>query len=238
MRAIDIHAHWYPQEWLQLFEKDGAKEGARLERTAGGDRLKTETLVNSFDERFVELASRIEKMDEKRINVHALSLTTPMVNWASPALGLALAQAYNDAAAAAHGSHRGRFPRPDRAARARHASTAGAQAHAAAAGRVPQELHLRDDRPRRPYQHEPHPAGGRRPRDPRQRLLLRHGPRRSPGRGPTSAAEREGKEPDRGWQRGAATSLVSAASSQAASRHRPRPARCAPRGRSIPASAA
>ena len=66
MRAIDIHAHWYPQEWLQLFEKDGAKEGARLERTAGGYRLKTETLVNSFDERFVELASRIEKMDEKR----------------------------------------------------------------------------------------------------------------------------------------------------------------------------
>src|SRR5947208_1998418 len=109
MRAIDIHAHWYPQEWLQLFEKDGAKEGARLERTAGGYRLKTETLVNSFDERFVELASRIEKMDEKRINVHALSLTTPMVNWASPALGLALAQAYNDAAAAAHGKHPERF---------------------------------------------------------------------------------------------------------------------------------
>ena len=48
MRAIDIHAHWYPQEWLQLFEKDGAKEGARLERTAGGYRLKTETLVNTF----------------------------------------------------------------------------------------------------------------------------------------------------------------------------------------------
>ena len=109
MRAIDIHAHWYPQEWLQLFEKDGAKEGARLERTAGGYRLKTETLVNAFDERFVDLASRIEKMDEKRIGVHALSLTTPMVNWASPALGLALAQAYNDAASAAHGKRPERF---------------------------------------------------------------------------------------------------------------------------------
>src|SRR5881397_2123808 len=48
-------------------------------------------------------------MDEKRIGVHALSLTTPMVNWASPALGLALAQAYNDAAAAAHGRHPERF---------------------------------------------------------------------------------------------------------------------------------
>ncbi len=109
MRAIDIHAHWYPQEWLQLFEKDGAREGARLERTAGGYRLKTEKLVNAFDERFVDLASRIEKMDEKRIGVHALSLTTPMVSWASPALGLALAQAYNDAASAAHGKHPERF---------------------------------------------------------------------------------------------------------------------------------
>src|SRR6266480_923827 len=56
MRAIDIHAHWYPQEWLQLFEKDGAREGARLERSAGGYRLKTEKLVNAFDERFVGLA--------------------------------------------------------------------------------------------------------------------------------------------------------------------------------------
>src|SRR5437667_54181 len=72
MRAIDIHAHWYPQEWLQLFEKDGAKEGARLERTAGGYRLRTETLVNAFDERFVDLASRIEKMDEKRTGKYYL----------------------------------------------------------------------------------------------------------------------------------------------------------------------
>ncbi|TMH84001.1 MAG: amidohydrolase, partial [Betaproteobacteria bacterium] len=109
MRAIDIHAHWYPQEWLKLFEKDGPREGASLERTAGGYRLKTEKLVNAFDERFVDLASRIEKMNEKRIDVHALSLTTPMVNWASPGLGLALAQAYNDAASAAHGRHPERF---------------------------------------------------------------------------------------------------------------------------------
>src|SRR5258708_17792551 len=109
MRAIDIHAHWYPQQWLKLFEKDGVREGASLERSAGGYRLKTEKLVNAFDERFVDLASRIEKMDEKRIGVHALSLTTPMVSWASPALGLALAQAHNDAASAAHGKHPQRF---------------------------------------------------------------------------------------------------------------------------------
>jgi aminocarboxymuconate-semialdehyde decarboxylase len=39
------------------------------------------------------------------VDVHFLSLTTPMVYWAPPAFGLALAQCYNDAASAAHGRH-------------------------------------------------------------------------------------------------------------------------------------
>jgi aminocarboxymuconate-semialdehyde decarboxylase len=38
-----------------------------------------------------------------------LSLTAPMVYWASPGFGLALAQAYNDAATAAHARHPQRF---------------------------------------------------------------------------------------------------------------------------------
>jgi aminocarboxymuconate-semialdehyde decarboxylase len=102
MRTVDIHAHWYPQEWLKLFEKDGPKEGASLERSANGFRLRTEKLVNAFDERFVDLDSRTQKMKQRRIDVHALSLTTPMVYWASPGLGRALSQAFNDAASAAH----------------------------------------------------------------------------------------------------------------------------------------
>jgi aminocarboxymuconate-semialdehyde decarboxylase len=44
-------------------------------------------------------------MDKRRVDVHALSLTTPMVYWASPAFGLALSQAFNDAASAAHRKH-------------------------------------------------------------------------------------------------------------------------------------
>jgi aminocarboxymuconate-semialdehyde decarboxylase len=105
MRAIDIHAHWYPEEWLKLFEKDGPKEGATLERISGGYRIRTERIVNAFDDRFVGLDSRLQKMDEIKVDVHALSLTTPMVYWASPGLGLALSQAFNDAASAAHSRH-------------------------------------------------------------------------------------------------------------------------------------
>ena len=109
MKTIDIHAHWYPREWLALFEKDGPKEGAALERAGRGYKVKAKHIVNAFDESFVDLADRKNKMDAKGIDVHALSLTTPMVYWASPALGLALSQAFNDAAAAAHQKYPQRF---------------------------------------------------------------------------------------------------------------------------------
>src|SRR5499426_1889187 len=108
-RTVDIHAHWYPAEWLKLFAQDGAAEGAKLERSAQGYSLRTERLANAFGDRFVDLASRLEAMDRIGVDVHALSLTTPMVYWASPGLGLALAQAYNDAASAAHAKHPDRF---------------------------------------------------------------------------------------------------------------------------------
>jgi aminocarboxymuconate-semialdehyde decarboxylase len=109
LRIIDIHAHWYPEEWLKVFEKDGPREGARLERGPTGYAIRTERITNSFDEQFVDLDLRRAGMDRQGVDVHALSLTAPMVYWASPGLGLALSQAYNDAAAAAHSRHPERF---------------------------------------------------------------------------------------------------------------------------------
>ncbi|HEV2042718.1 MAG TPA: hypothetical protein VGT81_22190, partial [Casimicrobiaceae bacterium] len=52
-RVVDIHAHWYPADWLELFERDGPAEGAKLERTASGYTIRTERIVNAFDEQFV-----------------------------------------------------------------------------------------------------------------------------------------------------------------------------------------
>src|SRR5260370_1288244 len=104
-RVVDIHAHWYPADWLKVFERDGPDEGAKLERTVSGSTIRTERIVNAFDEQFVDLGLRLDGMDRQRVDVQALSLTAPMVYWASPGFGLALAQAYNDAAAAAHASH-------------------------------------------------------------------------------------------------------------------------------------
>ena len=89
VRTIDTHAHWYPSEWLKLFEKDGAKEGASLERSGTKYTVRTDRIVNGFDEEFVDLDLRLAGMDRQGVDVHALSLTAPMVNWASPAFGLA-----------------------------------------------------------------------------------------------------------------------------------------------------
>src|SRR2546421_128954 len=104
-RAIDTHAHWYPEEWLRLFAKDGAAEGASLERTGTKYTIRTQRIVNSFDEEFVDLGLRLGGMERQRVDMQAVSLTAPMVYWASPGFGLALAQAYNDAASAAHRRH-------------------------------------------------------------------------------------------------------------------------------------
>jgi aminocarboxymuconate-semialdehyde decarboxylase len=109
MRTIDIHAHWYPEEWLKLFEKDGPKEGARLERTPKGFTIRTERITNAFDVEFVSLELRLNGMKRQGVDLQALSLTTPMVYWASAGLGLALSQAYNDAASAAHLRHPDKF---------------------------------------------------------------------------------------------------------------------------------
>lgn len=107
--TIDIHAHWYPREWIALIERDGARFGGRIERTAAGYVIVTPRVRNAFTEEFVDLERRLAGMARQRVQVHALSLTTPMVYWAPAEFGLALAQCYNDAAAAAHSSHPDRF---------------------------------------------------------------------------------------------------------------------------------
>ncbi len=108
-QVVDIHAHWYPAEWLKLFERDGPAEGAKLERDGTRYTIRTERIVNAFDEEFVDLGLRLAGMERQRVDIHALSLTAPMVYWASPGFGLALAQAYNDAASAAHTAYPDRF---------------------------------------------------------------------------------------------------------------------------------
>lgn len=105
MTTIDIHAHWYPVEWLRLMEQDAERFGGKLQRTPKGYAIATQLLTNAFTDEFVDLDRRLAGMDRTGVDVQLLSLTTPMVYWAPAPFGLALAQCFNDAASVAHLKH-------------------------------------------------------------------------------------------------------------------------------------
>lgn len=110
MTKIDIHAHWYPREWVELLEKEGAPYGARTSRHERGHVvLEVPEYRHPFHDRYIDIPTRLKMMDEARVDVHALSLTSPMVYWAPAEFGAKLAQVYNDGLARAHQEHPNRF---------------------------------------------------------------------------------------------------------------------------------
>jgi len=103
VRAVDIHAHFYPQSYLDVIAKEGKPFGIEYRNTAKGlviqSRLGTAGPVPS---NIVDLKERIASMDARGVAVHALSLTYPMAYWGDADLSSALCKAWNDAASAAH----------------------------------------------------------------------------------------------------------------------------------------
>ncbi len=109
-RVIDIHAHWYPQQWLSLIEKEAGDNGARVERNARGNTvIVIPGLSVTFQPRYTDIASRLKAMDAAGVVIHAVSLTQPMVYWATPAFGLKLSQTFNNACSALHLEYPERF---------------------------------------------------------------------------------------------------------------------------------
>ncbi len=109
-RTIDVHAHWYPKAWVRLLERDGPADGAQIGRNPKGQvTFAVPKYRATFQESYIDLPARLREMDAARVDVHALSLTQPMVYWASPEFGARLACAYNDGLAQAHLAHPSRF---------------------------------------------------------------------------------------------------------------------------------
>lgn len=108
--TIDIHAHFYPEPYLKLLAEEGGSFGIRLDQShprelvldIRGSRL-------SLGPAFTDLDLRLKEMKRQRVDIHALSLTRPMVYWADPELGLRLSQAMNDAMVEAHRAFPDRF---------------------------------------------------------------------------------------------------------------------------------
>src|SRR5262245_63626307 len=110
VRVIDVHAHWYPPEWVALLEREGDANGAKIGRNARGHLTASiPNLSVSFQPQYIDIDSRLKAMDKAGVAMHALSLTQPMAFWAPPAFGLKPCQTFNDACVALHQRYPDRF---------------------------------------------------------------------------------------------------------------------------------
>ncbi len=108
--VIDAHAHWYPFEWLKLLQAEGGVSGVKVTYADGVWRINSDWVTApSVTAEYFDLRERLRIMDRQGVDIHALSLTTPMVHWAPPAFGLRLAQTFNDATSKAHQAYPNRF---------------------------------------------------------------------------------------------------------------------------------
>jgi len=101
-KAVDIHAHFFPQSYLDVVGAEGKRFGAEYSVTAAGFTMKSPLGVNAAPVGITDLKTRIAGMDKQGVAVQALSLTAPMAYWADADVNARLARAWNDGASAAH----------------------------------------------------------------------------------------------------------------------------------------
>lgn len=109
--AIDIHAHYFPEVYLRAIETHGERFGITLDRSdPAGPAIKIGAMLGGHLRReFYDLPARLKEMNRAGVQLHALSLTFPMVYWADAELGVRLARAVNDGMSAAHRAYPDRF---------------------------------------------------------------------------------------------------------------------------------
>ncbi len=105
--AIDVHTHYFPQAFLDLIEKHGPAHGFEYKMVEGkGPQFKHgHMMTGPVGPKFVDLDARLAAMDEQGVQVHAMSLSQPMVYWGEGPLAQRLTETYNDALAQAHERH-------------------------------------------------------------------------------------------------------------------------------------
>jgi aminocarboxymuconate-semialdehyde decarboxylase len=112
VRAVDVHCHYFPETYLNLFNQDGKRFNAEYRMTDQGFYYKAPSVPNGngpLPTKFIDLEQRIADMDQQGVAVQAISLTAPMVYWGDAELDHKLAKAWNDAANAAHLAHPARL---------------------------------------------------------------------------------------------------------------------------------
>jgi len=103
VRAIDVHAHFFPQAYLDVLAEEGPRFQVEYRAAEEGFYIKTESRFQGpLPYRAVDLEKRIADMDAQGTAVQAMSLTGPMAHWGDEEVSHKLSRAWNDAASAAH----------------------------------------------------------------------------------------------------------------------------------------
>src|ERR1700692_2436698 len=103
VRAIDVHAHYFPQAYLDVLAEEGPRFNVEYRAAEEGFYIKTDARFQGpLPYRVVDLKKRIADMDAQGAAVQAMSLTGPMAHWGDQEVSHKLARAWNDAASAAH----------------------------------------------------------------------------------------------------------------------------------------
>src|ERR1051325_3958958 len=115
--VIDLHFHWYPEEFIALMEAEAGANGAEVTRGPRGDiRIKTPTniaegpgnaLRSDLSKTNVDLM--LSEMDDAGIGMEVVTQTNPHIIWAPPEFGARLARAINDGNSRLHQEHPDRF---------------------------------------------------------------------------------------------------------------------------------
>ncbi|MGH9681565.1 MAG: amidohydrolase family protein, partial [Candidatus Acidiferrales bacterium] len=113
---IDAHTHWYPPEFVDLIEKEGAAYGVKdIHRNDKGELVCTVPGNHPYLPRTVfrhemtDIDLIFKAMEERSIDMNTLTQTNPHVLWAPPEFGVKLAQTINNATAAACAKYPKRF---------------------------------------------------------------------------------------------------------------------------------
>jgi len=110
VRAIDTHAHYFPQHFLDVLGSEGCACGACVRDEGRGPMIDVGPLhAGPLAPRFIDLDLRIADMDAQGVAVQALSLTQPMVYFATAPVARRLSAAFNDDLVRAHERYAERF---------------------------------------------------------------------------------------------------------------------------------
>ena len=103
VRSVDIHAHLFPQTYLDVLAEEGPRFNVEYRAADEGFYIKTEVRFQGpLPYRIVDLEKRIADMDAQGTAVQAMSLTGPMAHWGDEEVSHKLARAWNDGASDAH----------------------------------------------------------------------------------------------------------------------------------------